>query len=364
MIFTLAWENVRFRPVRTLLSILLLALPVTLILTLIGLSRGVMSDSATRLHGVGADIIYRPQSSSAMALSGLPLPEKLVSVLAGEPHVTLATGVGVQSIGGFDTVNGIDLDSFARMSGGFTMEEGRMFRNPGEIVLDRYYARQRHVHTGDKIQVLNRDWTVCGIVEPGKLAHLFIPLHELQELVSASGKVSFVYLKLDDPANTDAVIASLRAKYENEQIYSIAEMTSLISVDNVPMLRGFINAVIGLGILIGFAVAFLAMYMAVLQRTREIGIYKSLGATNTFIMGLILAEASALGLGGTILGIALSFGTRWVMSIVQPATLPEAIVPVWWPIAGLIVVGAAVLGALYPGFLAVRQDPIEALAYE
>ena len=368
MLFTLAWENVRFRPVRTLLSILLLALPVTLILTLIGLSNGVTNASAQRVSGVGADIMVRPPGSSIISMSGLPLPEKLVDVLSHEPHVAIATGVGVQTfgLGGFDNVTGIDLESFSRMSGGLTMVAGRMFRNPGEIVLDSYYAAQQHVHVGDKIKVLNREWTICGIVEPGKLTHVFVPLHELQDLVSASGKITFVYIKLDDPARTDEVVNALRAKYENYPIYSMKEMLSFISnsADNNPMLKGFINSVIGLGILIGFAVAFLAMYMAVLQRTREIGIFKSLGATNGFIMGLILAEASALGLGGTILGIAFSFATRSIMSIVEPASLPEAIVPAWWPIAGVIVVGAAMLGALYPGILAVRQDPIEALAYE
>jgi putative ABC transport system permease protein len=367
VIFTLAWENVRFRPVRTLLSILLLALPVTLILTLIGLSNGVSGASAERLQGVGADIIFRPPGSAAIgAMSGLPLPETLVNTLSHEPHVTLATGVGVQTfgVGGFDNVTGIDLDGFTRMSGGFTMVEGRLFRNDGEIVLDRYYATQKHVHAGGKINVLNRDWVVTGIVEPGKLAHIFIPLHELQDLVSATGKVTYIYLKVDDPANIDTVVGGLKAKYEGYPVFSMREMLSLISVDNVPLLKGFINAVIGLGVLIGFAVAFLAMYMAVLQRTREIGIFKSLGATKGFIMSLILAEAFSLGLGGTILGIAFSFGTRSIMSVIQPASLPEVIVTSWWPIAGAVVIGASLLGALYPGMMAVRQDPIEALAYE
>ena len=106
------------------------------------------------------------------------------------------------------------------------------------------------------------------------------------------------------------------------------------------------------------------MYMAVLQRTREIGILKSLGASKGFVMGLILCEAFALGLGGTILGILFSFATKWIMGVFVPASLPQAIVPSWWPIAGLVAMGAALLGALYPGMIAVRQDPIEALAYE
>jgi len=125
-----------------------------------------------------------------------------------------------------------------------------------------------------------------------------------------------------------------------------------------------VNVVIGIGILIAFAVVALSMYMAILQRTREIGILKSLGGTRWFILELILAEALLMAVGGTVLGISFSFATRYAIMRLVPASLPQAIVPEWWPIAGGIVLGAAILGAIYPGTIAVRQDPIEALAYE
>jgi putative ABC transport system permease protein len=104
--------------------------------------------------------------------------------------------------------------------------------------------------------------------------------------------------------------------------------------------------------------------MAIQQRTREIGILKSLGASKLLVLKIILLEALFLGLGGSILGIAFSFLGRWLLALLVPASLPQAIVPEWWPIAGAIAMAAAVLGALYPGMLAARQDPIEALAYE
>ena len=106
------------------------------------------------------------------------------------------------------------------------------------------------------------------------------------------------------------------------------------------------------------------MYMAVMQRTREIGIIKSLGGSKQFVLAIIQIEALLLGLGGSILGILFSFLSRWLLAKLVPASLPQAIVPQWWPIAGAIAMGAALLGALYPGMLAARQDPIEALAYE
>src|ERR1700758_3923872 len=98
------------------------------------------------------------------------------------------------------------------------------------------------------------------------------------------------------------------------------ELDSYYSVDNIPLLKGFTNAVLGIGVLIGFAVVSLSMYMAVLQRTREIGILKSLGASKGFVMAIILAEALALGCGGTLAGIGLSFGTREIMNTFMGAS--------------------------------------------
>ena len=366
MILKLVWENVRFRPVRTLLSVLLIALPVTLILTLVGLSHGFVEGSEKRAEGIGADIVFRPKGSAVLSsFNGDPLPEKFVDQLAKEPHVAATTGVVYQLVSGaFDTIAGIDQASFVRLSGPFVFLQGHGLEKPNDILLDQYYAEQRHVRAGGTISVLNKDWDVAGIVEGGKLAHLFVQIRVLQDLIGSAGKVGGVYLKLDDPRNTDMVKKQLDAKYEGYPIYSMKELEALYSVDNIPLLKYFTYAVLGIGVLIGFLVVSMSMYMAVLQRTREIGILKSLGASKGFVMGIILAEAFALGLGGTIAGVALSFGTRWLMNELMPASLPQAIVPGWWPIAGLIAVGGALLGSLYPGMIAVRQDPIEALAYE
>jgi putative ABC transport system permease protein len=366
VIFKLVWENVRFRPIRTLLSVLLIAVPVTLILMLVGMTRGFIEGSEKRTQGIGADILFRPRGTALLSsFNGAPLPEAFVDQLAKEPHVIATTGVVNQLItGAFDSIAGIDQASFLHLSGPFVFLHGHGLEGTDDILLDQYYADQRHVQAGEKIKVLNHDWNIAGIVEPGKLSHLFVQIQVLQKLIGSTGKVSQIYLKLDNPRNIQIVMDQLRTKYEDYPIYSIKDLESYYSVDNIPLLKYFTDAVLGIGVVIGFLVVSMSMYMAVLQRTREIGILKSLGASKGFVMGIILAEAFALGLGGTVAGVALSFGTRWVMNTLMPASLPQAIVPVWWPIAGLIAVGGALLGALYPGMLAVRQDPIEALAYE
>jgi putative ABC transport system permease protein len=322
-----------------------------------------MAESARRQSGVGADIMVRPENSAFVGFSGAPLSEKLVPAQAREPHVTLATGVIVQGTGAVTNVTGVNLDEFKRMSGGFEFLQGGPFQGPDDILIDDYYARQQKVRVGDTIKVLNHPWRVAGVFAPGKLTRVVLPLRAVQDLTANVGKITLVYLKVDDPANIGRVVEALKQKY-NATVLPMEDYLSLISVDSVPGLRPFINVIIGIGVVIGFAVVCLSMYMAVLQRTREIGILKSLGASKAYVLFLVVAEALVIGFFGTVSGILLSFVGRWVILTLVPASLQQAIVPNWWPIAGAIVLAASLLGALYPGFHAARQDPIEALAYE
>ena len=365
MIGKLVLENVRHRPLRTLLSVLLIALPVTMILTLVGLSHGYVEDSARRTRGIGADLIVRAPNSSLMQFSGATIPQGIVAFIEKQPHVKEATGVIAHSFGGWNQVTGIDPAQFNAVSGGFTFVKGHGLEKPDDILFDTYYAEQANAKVGQTVTLINQPWHVAGIVEPGKLSHIFVLAPVLQRLDSATNKFSVVYVKVDDPkANLQAVLKELQSLLVGYPIYSVEDFASLISVDRIPFLASFIKVIVGIGVLIAFAVVSLSMYMAILQRTREIGILKSLGASQWFVLEIILAEAMLMALSGTVLGIVFSFGSRWAIMRFEPASLPQAIVPEWWPIAGGIVVAAALLGALYPGTIAVRQDPIEALAYE
>jgi putative ABC transport system permease protein len=358
------WENVRHKPIRALLSILLIAVPVTLILTLRGLSTGFIEDSRKRAAGIGADIRITPPGANVLSFSNATMTDKLIPVLAAEPHVVQAMGTVVAPVGGFEALIGIDPAAFSKMSGGFIFDEGGGFRGPNDVLIDSWYADQRHVRTGGNLNILNHDWHVSGVVEPGKLGHLFVQMNALQDLQGGVGKVSQIFLKLDNPENADTAVDYLKRKLDGYSVLSMAELQTLISVDNVPMLKPFLNVIVGISVLIAFFVVALSMYMAVLQRTREIGILKSMGAKNSFVMKLILAEAVLMGFGGTILGILLSYVSQYAIHRAMPASLPQAIVYNWWPIAGAVAIGASILGAVYPGIIAVRHDPIEALAYE
>ena len=358
-------ENLKNKPMRSLLSFLLIGVPVTLILTLQGLSSGMLNDSKERARGVGADLMVRASSTTmAVQASTEAVSEKYLPYFRNKvPHVKLATGVMNRSIEFPLYITGIDQDEFAKMSGGFTFRAGRGLRDPDDILVDELYARQKKLHVGSTISLKNHDWRLVGIIEGGKLARVVVSLKRLQEVLDTGADVTQIYLKLDDPRNADDAVSFIEDN-TSLKVNTMDEITALYSVNNIPGLSEFMYVVMGIGVVIGFAVVCLSMYMAVLQRTREIGILKAIGGSNSFILRIILAEAMVLGLGGTVLGIIMSFGAWWLIRTLVPSSLAIMIVPSWWPIAGAITLVGAGLGALYPGLSAARHDPIEALAYE
>jgi len=102
----------------------------------------------------------------------------------------------------------------------------------------------------------------------------------------------------------------------------------------------------------------------VLERTREIGILKALGASSAYILNLLFRETLLIAILGSVLGIVMTDGSKWLMMHAAPASLTQEIVYSWWPIASGISVIGALLGAILPAWKAVKQDVIQALAYE
>lgn len=363
MLNRLVLENLKHRPVRTVLSAIAIGVQVTMVLTLVGLSEGMLHDQVRRARGVGADVLVRAPGSSIIGFS-TNLNEKVLPFIAGQPHVTLATGTLIQGTGGLSSVTGLDLPAFTKMSGGFRFLSGGPFRRNDDVIVDEYYARQKGLRAGDTITLLNAPWHVSGIVQAGMLARVVVPLRVLQDMTANNGKLTVIYVKLDDQKNLNTVINDLKQKLPDYPVYSMEEFVSQFAVTNVPMLREFIFVIIGLGILVGFLVVFLSMYTAVLERTREIGVLKALGASPVYILNILLRETALLAIIGSLLGILFTYGTRWLIMTLVPGSLIQEIVPSWWPIASGIALGGAMLGAFYPGLKAARQDAIEALAYD
>ena len=360
--------NLVHRPMRSLISIVAVALEVTMILLIVGLCLGMMQDSRTRTAGIGADILVRPPGSSFIgAFSGAPMPVKIGGVLAKLPHVKSVAPVITQvaTSGSLEIIAGIDLSSYESMSTGFHYLKGGPFEGPDDVLVDDLFAQSKHAKVGDTIEILNNRFRICGIVERGKGGRKFVPLNTLQDLIGAKDKATIFYLKLDDPANVDAVIDEIKAVpgMENYVATSMAAYLAMMTTSNYPGLSTFIDVVVGISVVIGFIVIFQAMYTAVMERTREIGILKAMGASKFYIVNAVLRETVLLAFGGIVLGIAFSLAARAGLARKYPLT--QVVVDGGWIVrAILIATTGAVAGALYPAFKAAQKDPIDALAYE
>jgi putative ABC transport system permease protein len=360
--------NLVHRPIRSLISIVAIALEVTLILLIVGLCYGILNDTKNRTSGIGFDVIVQPPGSSFFAaISGAPVSVKVADVLRRMPHVAVVSPVvwQIATGGGVEVIDGIDIASFEALGGPFRYLRGGPFRGPDDVLVDDYIARQRHVKVGDTMEILKHEFHVCGIVENGRGARKFVPMTTLQDLIGANGKASVFYMKLDDPANTEAVIDTVKKQpgMEKYSVLSMQEYLSMMTPSNLPGFRPFIFVVIGVSLVIGFLVIFQSMYTAVMERTREIGILKSMGASKLYIVNLVLRETVLLAVAGIVLGVGVSLAARLGIEHRWPLVHIDRSND-WMVRAAIIAIAGAAGGALYPAFKAAQKDPIDALAYE
>jgi putative ABC transport system permease protein len=360
--------NLLHRPIRSLISIIAVALEVVLILLIVGLSLGMLNDARNRQQGIGADVMVTPPGSSFLSgITGAPVSVKVADVLRKLPHVVAVAPVVTQltTTGNVEVIYGIDLKSFEQLSGRFLYLSGGPFQSSDDAIVDDYFADSARVKVGDHIQILNQSFRISGIVEHGKGARKFIPMATLQQLIGAPGKASIFYVKLDNPDNASLVVKEIKSVrgMGSYTVRSMREFLSMMTPANLPGFNKFITVVIGVAVTIGFIVIFQAMYAAVMERTREIGILKSLGASKLYIINAILRETALLACLGIGVGIGISFIARAVLRDRLP-TVPMHITPHWIWQATVIAIVGALAGAIYPAIKAARKDPIDALAYE
>lgn len=359
-------SNLTYRPLRSLISVFAVAVEVTLILLIVGFALGTLNDSRRRTKATGADVLVRPPGSTNLfALSSAPVPAKVGDILLQLPHVAAVAPAVVQVTNKLELINGIDLDQFEGLGGPMHYLEGGPFEGPDDMIVDDYYAAANKVHVGDKVTALNRIFRICGIVPQGRGSRTYVPIKTLQELTGTEGKASVFYVKADDPVNAGAIVQEIKSypAMENYNVQSMQEWLSVMTPNNVPMLSRFIDVVVGIAMVIGFLVIFQSMYTAVMERTREIGILKSLGASKPYIVRVILRETLVLAVAGIVTGILLSLVSAYLIRARIP-TMQVQFTASWILAAAGIAIVGAMIGALYPAYKAAQKDPIDALAYE
>ena len=392
----LTFRSVRARPTRLLLILFGIILGVATILA-IGITNRTALESVTRLFedtSGKANLVVVSAESEASGFS-----ESILRRVAESPGVLAAIpSIHVQTLLASEAGSGeIGLNFFGASTGGlllygidphrdllvreYKLVEGQFLSGSGdEVVLVRSYAQENNVQVGQSIEVLTgksvESLSVVGLMEkegPGKLnngAFGLMPLETAQKYFYRQGKLDQIDVLVSPEHASADQLDDLKGNLQNRLgsemsvIYPAAQgqrMTQMLSSYQIGL-----NFLSGMALFVGAFLIYNAFSMSVVERKREYGMLRTIGLTRSQVISLVLVEAVALGLIGSILGLILGIwmarGLTQVMQMLLNQDLTQIGVPEGVAIAGFLVgVVVAVVAAVVPAFQAGKISPLEAL---
>lgn len=362
----LVTANLKQRPIRTIISIIGVALGVVLIVLMVGLSHGVLQEQGRRNSNVGAELLFtRPNNYGPGTSSVLSLPVQYGPKIAEVRGVQAVSPVGQylkpsnQSFG-MEMVEGIDIDTYQKVTN-LSISQGKSLSADDEVIVDPIYSKDKKVKVGDSIDLFGHKFRVAGIYQPEIGARIKIKLSMMQNLLGSKERCSFVYVKCEPTNNQEEVASGILEALPGNKILFTREIQGLYE-KGLPAINVFVKAVVVVSIIISVLVIMLAMYTTITERTREIGVLKSLGASKRFIIFEIEKEALLISVLGTLLGYLVSVIGRWLL--IKNTSLIIELEPKWLFYAALVGILSGLLGALYPALRVANQDPVKALSYE
>ncbi|MFP3952794.1 MAG: ABC transporter permease [Candidatus Acetothermia bacterium] len=400
----LSWQSIKNRRLRSWLTILGIVIGVTAIVTLISIGQGVQDSILNEFNKLGYNTITVVPGNVDTGRGGFSnaagdsVDSLSPSVIAGleeidsEGLIRTETGlVNSDELEGqaFLRVTGLSetiLTDFDAYFNGFPIGQGELFSFTGEenqVVLGTTVAGELGVSVGESIQIEGRDFTVTGTLQPdeetdggfnfyGDLdSGLFVPYGTMNSLYGGGDTASIILIELSESANVSAVAERIEGLYEGRDSAATTITTEEISkrVNNaLGTIQIALAGIAAISLLVGGVGVMNTMYTAVLERTREIGVMKAVGAKNSSILNLFLIESGLLGLFGGVLGTLFGVGLSLIAGHFIQNALAAPFSPSFNP---ALIIGAIAfsffLGAIsgvFPARQASKLQPVEALRYE
>lgn len=316
------------------------------------------------------------------------IDEKALIISKNKKSGVIIKGVDTETVG---QVSDIENDI---IYGTFDIGEIRTNKQkslPG-IVLGRYLADKLGVGLEDKVQILSptglsplisriphlRTFQVSGYFETGLFEFddifAYISIKETQRLFEMKNKVSGLEIKLDDLNYADSVSNKIDELlgYPYTTVTWFEMNKNLFSWMQIEKWAAFI--ILSLIIMVAAFNIVSTLIMVVLEKTKEIGILKSMGATSSGIMKIFMFEGLVGGAIGTILGCVIGFALCWSQWKYQYFSLPPDVyiisaLPIlmkWvdFFLIALAAIALSFLATVYPAWKAAQLDPVEAIRYE
>ncbi|MFC1544552.1 ABC transporter permease [Gemmatimonadota bacterium] len=362
--FRLALSNLSQRKMRSSISILALSVGICLFMVLWGLVNGVLNEFTERIRGIGADITVVRTGSNPLLFGSGVLPYNLAEKLRQVDGVQTVSPVLIwkTQIGGAPyNVFGIEPENFQDLGGELVYIDGRPIEAPNEMIIDSRIASQEGLSVEDSL-TLGQPFRIVGIVRPGVGTRVFMHYMTMAELTSQPERVSLFFVRAESPEMVEGVSKQILENFQGVETQFMSNIAASMG-KYLNSLNQFIGAINYTTLIISALVILLSMYTTVVERTREIGILKSLGASRSYILTAIMTEAIILSLLGAILGIIFALSSaaviEWKFQLLT-VQLSSSLA-----LRGLLLgllVGS--VGALYPALWASRQDPLNALVYD
>ncbi len=399
--------NILHHKLRSALSAMGIAIGLCMLVTVSGLSRGSLNEVINRWGGIDADLIVYSGSTNLTMASGAgfplaaaerihslrrddaPVTEKVTPTflarmkIAEREHTVFGLRPRAQQPGDFAVFGGGRF-----VDGGLPDADGRSARwiaerfaawreeDPPlelsgadlaaagalEMAIDTKLAIMLDKGVGETFDAAGHTWTIVGVFEAGPVARAFAPMASLQYLFGGGiERVTLLFVKLGDSVPPRAASEQIR-KATRLRVVPTSEYRAML-MQNFDLMYTYVDVINTIALLIAFLFIMVTLYTMVLQRTREIAILKSMGASRTLLMREVLAESLILTAAGAAIGITMSFGAGWFIERLRP-DLTVTITPGWIGIALLAALAGGLLAGLYPAWRAARIEVAENLTLE
>lgn len=399
---SLAARNLWKRKVRSALTVVGITLAVATIFVLVSISLGLQAGVEEQFRKLGTDKFFifpkgqvaGPGTDSAASLTDVDIQtiEKVSGVKGLSFFKATNAKIEFNKEVRFFPVIGFPLEKERAQifseNGAFKTEEGRELKegDTTDIVIGAQYKHNavfsKPVKLGDTFTINNQEFKVRGITEtqgnPQDDRIILMPLDEFKFLFGDDGTYDEFIVQVEDLATIKEVaerverrLRSSRDVTEKTQDFSILTPEELLGTfgDVLGVLTVFLVAIATISVLVGAIGIANTMYTSVLERTKEIGTMKALGAQNSEILSLFIIEAGILGLiggsAGILMGASLAYTIEYVAANILAISLVQAAFPLYLFLncAGFAILIGALAGAL-PAYRASRLNTVDALRYE
>lgn len=394
----LTMSNLAKRKKRTLLTIIAIVIGISAVIALVSLGYGLQDTINEEFELMGTDKIMIMPGSSMFSMFGgsSELTKHDIDVISSVNGIKLAGGMiykvaGVEFKGErkYTFVSGIPADETREIiesMQNFNIIEGRQLKEgDGNVAIVGYLIGNGDFFgikssVGDKITIEDKRFTIVGIM--GKIGNsqddtqLLIPLDTAREIFNEPESVDAIIAQTKTDYNTSKVAEDVekamrkdRDVKEGEEDFTVQTSEQLLSTFSsiFSLVFTVVIGIAAISLIVGGVGIMNTMYMSILERTREIGVMKSIGASNNEILLVFLLESSILGLfGGLIgcgLGIVMAKGVEIIaqssFGFLKAAVTPELILGTMF-----FSFAIGIISGLLPARRAAKMDPVEALRYE